>query len=62
MSARPSVGPWVTHELKPCQSAVFDQNYYQYEHLMAVYPALFPSLPEEEISVGMNEHESLFSF
>ena len=32
-SVRPSVGrfvgPSVTHELKPCKSAVFDQNYYQ---------------------------------
>ena len=29
---RPSVRPsMVTHELKPCKSAIFDQNYYQYE-------------------------------
>ena len=34
-SVRPSVGPSVrpsvTHELKSCKSAVFDQNYWQYE-------------------------------
>ena len=29
-SVRRSVGPSVTHELKPCKNAVFDQNYYQY--------------------------------
>ena len=28
---RPSACPLVTHELKPYQSAVFVQNYYQYE-------------------------------
>ena len=28
---RPSVGPSVTHELKPCKKAVFDQKYFQYE-------------------------------
>ena len=27
----PSVRQSVTHELKPCKHAVFDQNYYQYE-------------------------------
>ena len=28
---RPSIRPSVTHELIQCKSAVFDQNYYQYE-------------------------------
>ena len=31
MSVRLSVRPSVTHELKSCKSAVFDQNYWQYE-------------------------------
>ena len=31
LSVHPSVSPSVTHELKPCKSAVFDQSYYQYE-------------------------------
>ena len=31
LSIRWSVHPLVTHELKPCKSAVFDQNYYLYE-------------------------------
>ena len=30
-SVRRSVGPSVTHELKSCESAVFNQNYWQYE-------------------------------
>ena len=30
-SVHPSVHPSVTHELKPCESAVFDQNYCWYE-------------------------------
>ena len=30
-SVRPSVRWLVTHELKSCKSAVFDQNYWQYE-------------------------------
>ena len=30
-SVRRSVRPSVTHELKSCKRAVFDQNYYQYE-------------------------------
>ena len=30
-SVRPSVRRSVTHELKSCKSAVFDQNYWQYE-------------------------------
>ena len=30
-SVRPSICSSVIHKLKPCKSAVFDQNYYQYE-------------------------------
>ena len=30
-SVRPSVRRSVTHELEPCKSAIFDQNYCQYE-------------------------------
>ena len=54
-SVRPSVGPsvsrsvhrLVTHELKPCKSAVFDQNYNQHERgrlwLCRVYGLVFIS-------------------
>ena len=47
-SVRPSVRRSVTHELKPYKSAVFDQNYYQYERgriLCRVYGLVlfFPS-------------------
>ena len=43
-SVRPSVGPSVTHELKPCKSAVFDQNNYQYERerILWSYISLLP--------------------
>ena len=37
MSVRPSVGPYVTHELKSSKSAVFDQNYYQYDRERVLY-------------------------
>ena len=30
-SVHPSVGQSITHELKSCKNAVFDQNYYHYE-------------------------------
>ena len=40
---RPSVRPSVTHELKPCKIAIFDQllSVPAKTHLMAVYSALF---------------------
>ena len=44
---RPSVGPSsgrpsVTYELKPCKSAVFDQNYYQYQRQRIIWPCIRP--------------------
>ena len=47
-SVHPSIGPSVTHELKPCKSAIFDHNYYQYERgriLCRVYGLVFSFLP-----------------
>jgi len=45
-SVRPSVGPSVrrsvTHELKPCKSAVFDQNYCQYQRERILWPCIRP--------------------
>ena len=56
-SIHPLVRPSVTHELKPCKSAVYDQNYYQYgqerilcrvsglERALRLYHHLLPSHP-----------------
>ena len=41
-SDRPSVRPSVTHELKPCKSAVFDQNYFQYQRERILWPCIRP--------------------
>ena len=45
-SVRPSVGPSVrrsvTNELKPCKSAVFDQNYCQYQRERILWPCIRP--------------------
>ena len=38
----PSVGRSVTHELKPRESAVFDQNYYQDERERILWPCIRP--------------------
>ena len=57
-SVRPSVGPSVgpsvrrsvTHELKSCESAVFNQNYWQYEReriLCRVYGLVFLRIPPQ---------------
>jgi len=38
----PSVRPSVSHELKPCKSAVFDQNYCQYQRERILWPCIRP--------------------
>ena len=41
-SVHPSVHPLVTHKLKPCKSAVFDQNYCQYQRERILWPCIRP--------------------
>ena len=45
-SVRRSVRASVTHELKPCKSTVFDQNYYQYQRERILWPCIRPCLFE----------------
>jgi len=52
-SVRPSVRLSVTHELKPCKSAVFDQNYCQYERERILWPCIRPCSVAVRISAQL---------
>ena len=50
---RPSVRPSVTHELKPRESAVFDQDYYQYKRERILWSCVRPCSLQVENPNGL---------